>query len=433
MVKRGDLLSRDANADNCQIEAESLAAVEPLVESGMVRLTSEGDVRLAKRARLAIRAMAPMGKAGSNERRGIKPSCFWLPAIKECMRLNAPLITYSAFGGNVVIVRSDVGNPVSNLAVCDNGMLATITEQIQAAASPNHALAEKGISSRPKVFRNLGTKTMLAVMGGLPGMKLNDRYSRGVMKERDWLFDNLEDLAQTIKERSQSLSHVKGANQVMSWSRLIDQAGLVPSNSGRYDLPPFIRKDGRGSAQKWVFDLIGRLHHAGVDDRCIMEMIHNLLDAHEAKRVADENIARCAKAHRVRQQHNIDSTVFDETQARKVATQRFNDARRDFIDNASRQLLVCEINDVIRSFDDANIGQLSLFAVSSLGELRAMVERKDGDLNTIRQAAGFLADIPAMVDEYAEPESIYGEFYRQYGERLGIARPDHCVVQYTMM
>ena len=424
MVKRGDLLSRNANTNNCRIE------VEPLVESGMVRLTSEGDVCLAERTRRAIRAVS---QVDNKERRGVKSTCFWLPAIKGCTRLDDPLTGYFAFGGNVVIVQNDAGNPVSNLAVCNDGVLATITEQIQAAAIPEQVLTEKRISSRPKTSRDLGAKTMFAIMGSLPRAKLNNRYSQDVAKEKDWLFGNLEYLAQAIKERSQSLPHVKGANQVISWSKLIDQAGLVPSNSGRYDLPPFIRKGGRGSAQKWVFDLIGRLHHAGVDDRCIMEMIHNLLDAHEAKRMADENIARCAKAHRVRQQHNIDSTAFDEAQARKTAAQCFNNARRDFIDNASRQLLVCEINDTIRSFDAVDIGQLSLFAVSSLGELRAMLERKDSDLNTIRQAASFLADIPAMVDEYAEPESIYGEFYRQYGERLGIARPDHFAVQYTMM
>lgn len=430
MVKRGDLLSRDVNTDNSYIEAESLVAVESLVESGMVRLTSEGNVCLAERTWRAIRAVS---QADNKERRGVKSTCFWLPAIKGRMRLDDPLIGYFAFGGAVMIVQNDAGNPVSNLAVCNDGVLATITEQIQAAAVPDQVLTEKRISSRPKIFRDLGAKTMVAIMGSLTRAKLNDRHSRDMAKERDWLFGNLEDLAQAIKERSRSLPHVKGANQVISWSRLIDQADLAPSNSGQYDLPPFIRKDGQGSAQKWVFDLIGRLHHAGVDDRCIMEMIHNLLDAHETKRVADENIAQRVKAHRIRQQHNIDGTAFDEAQARKIAAQCFNDARRDFIDDALRQLLVCEINDTIRSFDAVDIGQLSLFAASSLGELRAMLERKGGDLNTIRQAASFLADIPAMVDTYAESENIYGEFYRQYGERLGIARPDHFAVQYTMM
>lgn len=424
MVKRGDLLSRDVNTDNSHIEAESL------VESGMVRLTSEGDVCLAERTRRAIRAVS---QANNKERRGVKSTCFWLPAIKGCMRLNDPLVAYSAFGGNVVIVQSDAGNPVSNLAVCNDGVLATITEQIQAAAIPEQVLTEKRISSRPKIFRDLGAKTMFAIMGSLTRDKLNNRHSRDVAKERDWLFGNLEDLAQAIKERSQSLPHVRGVNQVTSWSTLIAQADLAPSNSGQYDLPPFIRKDGRGSAQKWVFDLIGRLHHAGVDDRCIMEMIHNLLDAHETKRMADENIAQHAEAHRIRRQHNIDSTAFDEAQARRTAAQCFNDARRDFINDALRQLLVCEINDAIRSFDAVDIGQLSLFAVSSLGELRAMLERKGGDLSTVRQAASFLADIPAMVDTYVDPENIYDEFYRQYGERLGIAQPDHFAVQYTMM
>lgn len=424
MVKRGDLLSRNANTNTCHVEVESL------VESGMVRLTSEGDVCLAERTRRAIRAVS---QADNRERRGVKSACFWLPAIKGCMRLNDPLVAYSAFGGNVVIVQSDAGNPVSNLAVCNDGVLATITEQIQAAAIPEQVLTEERISSRPKIFRDLGAKTMFAIMGSLTRAKSNNRHSRDVSKERDWLFGNLEDLAQVIKEHSRSLPHAKGANQVISWSRLIDQADLAPSNSGQYDLPPFIRKDGRGSAQKWVFDLIGRLHHAGVDDRCTMEMIHNLLDAHETKRMADENTAQHAEAHRIRRQHNINGTAFDEAQARRTAAQCFNDARRDFIDDALRQLLVCEINDAIRSFDAVDIGQLSLFAVSSLGELRAMLERKGGDLSTIRQAASFLADIPAMVDTYVDPENIYDEFYRQYGERLGIAQPDHFAVQYTMM
>ena len=156
MVKRGDLLSRNANTNTCHVE------VELLVESGMVRLTSEGDVCLAERTRRAIRAVS---QADNRERRGVKSTCFWLPAIKGCMRLNDPLVAYSAFGGNVVIVQSDAGNPVSNLAVCNDGVLATITEQIQAAAIPEQVLTEERISSRPKIFRDLGAKTMFAIMG----------------------------------------------------------------------------------------------------------------------------------------------------------------------------------------------------------------------------------------------------------------------------